>query len=154
MFKEEDPGVQLHLITAIVQCFLKNPEETQDMESDNPDLHDCSFIYWWLLSTNPEEAKMVVLGDKPVIESNMYKLEPNLLNILIIQIATLSSVYHKLPEAFVVCAHDRGLAADMSNLLEGIDDYEEYKDKNGIDEGGEGGIDLLDMGGMNINKPK
>ena len=30
-FEEEDPAVQLQLLTATVKCFLKNPEETQDM---------------------------------------------------------------------------------------------------------------------------
>mmetsp|Transcript_3675 Transcript_3675/g.4983 ORF Transcript_3675/g.4983 Transcript_3675/m.4983 type:complete len:918 (-) Transcript_3675:226-2979(-) len=165
-FEEEDPAVQLQLLTATVKCFLKNPEDTQDMvqrvldlateESDNPDLRDRGFIYWRLLSTDPEAAKMVVLGDKPVIEDDTYKLEPNLLNVLIGQIATLSSVYHKPPEAFVVRAHGRGSAADTGDLSEGIDDDEdeEYEDENDVDEGGEGGVDLLDMGGLNINEPK
>ena len=30
-FEEEDSAVQLQLLTATVKCFLKNPEETQDM---------------------------------------------------------------------------------------------------------------------------
>ena len=30
-FEEEDAAVQLQLLTATVKCFLKNPEETQDM---------------------------------------------------------------------------------------------------------------------------
>ena len=30
-FEEEDPAVQLQLLTATVKCFLKNPEDTQDM---------------------------------------------------------------------------------------------------------------------------
>jgi AP-1 complex subunit beta-1 len=65
-FEEEDPAVQLQLLTATVKCFLKNPEDTQDMvqrvldmateESDNPDLRDRGFIYWRLLSTDPEAA--------------------------------------------------------------------------------------------------
>lgn len=58
-FDEEDHAVQLQLLTATVKCFLKNPEDTQDMvqkvldmateESDNPDLRDRGFIYWRLL---------------------------------------------------------------------------------------------------------
>lgn len=73
-FDEEDSAVQLQLLTAAVKCFLKNPEDTQDMvqraldmateESDNPDLRDRGFIYWRLLSTDPEAAKLVVLGEK------------------------------------------------------------------------------------------
>eukprot|EP00565_Helicotheca_tamesis_P001658 CAMPEP_0185739116 /NCGR_PEP_ID=MMETSP1171-20130828/34640_1 /TAXON_ID=374046 /ORGANISM="Helicotheca tamensis, Strain CCMP826" /LENGTH=917 /DNA_ID=CAMNT_0028410571 /DNA_START=156 /DNA_END=2909 /DNA_ORIENTATION=+ len=163
-FEEEDPAVQLQLLTATVKCFLKNPEDTQDMvqrvldlateESDNPDLRDRGFIYWRLLSTDPEAAKMVVLGDKPVIEDDTYKLEPNLLNVLIGQIATLSSVYHKPPEAFVVRAHGRSAAdADLSEGIEEEDEDEDYEDENDV-EGGEGGVDLLDMGGMGISEPK
>ena len=149
-FEEEDPAVQLQLLTATVKCFLKNPEDTQDMvqrvldlateESDNPDLRDRGFIYWRLLSTDPEAAKMVVLGDKPVIEDDTFKLDPSLLNILIGQIATLSSVYHKPPEAFVV---RRGAGGAMEDDDEDEDDDEE-------EDAGGAGVDLLDIGGMSL----
>jgi len=163
-FEEEDPAVQLQLLTATVKCFLKNPEETQDMvqrvldlateESDNPDLRDRGFIYWRLLSTDPEAAKLVVLGDKPVIEDDTFRLEPNLLNVLVGQIATLSSIYHKPPEAFVVRAKramggDIGLheAEDEDVIDEG--DEENYEDENDVH--GAGGDDLLDIGGLSVN---
>ncbi len=159
-FEEEDPTVQLQLLTATVKCFLKNPEETQDMvqrvldlateESDNPDLRDRGFIYWRLLSTDPEAAKLVVLGDKPVIEDDTFRLEPNLLNVLVGQIATLSSIYHKPPEAFVVRAK-RSPVSDMDDD-EDVDegDEEDYEDENDVNGGGGGG-DLLDMGGLSVN---
>ena len=160
-FEEEDPAVQLQLLTATVKCFLKNPEETQDMvqrvldlateESDNPDLRDRGFIYWRLLSTDPEAAKLVVLGDKPVIEDDTSRLEPHLLDTLIDQIATLSSVYHKPPEAFVVrTPGGAGSIPDLSDAIE--EEEEEYEDENdvGVAPAG-GGVDLLDMGGMGIN---
>ena len=145
-FEEEDPAVQLQLLTATVKCFLKNPEDTQDMvqrvldlateESDNPDLRDRGFIYWRLLSTDPEAAKMVVLGDKPVIEDDTFRLDPSLLNTLIGQIATLSSVYHKPPEAFVVRRQAGAIGPSD-------DDDEDDDDEDGVG-------DLLDMGGMNL----
>lgn len=164
-FEEEDPAVQLQLLTATVKCFLKNPEETQDMvqrvldlateESDNPDLRDRGFIYWRLLSTDPEAAKLVVLGDKPVIEDDTFRLEPNLLNILVGQIATLSSIYHKPPEAFVVRAKrspvddddDLGVGDVGEEIEEG--EEEDYEDENDVNNGGGG--DLLDMGGLSVN---
>lgn len=168
-FEEEDPAVQLQLLTATVKCFLKNPEETQDMvqrvldlateESDNPDLRDRGFIYWRLLSTDPEAAKLVVLGDKPVIEDDTFRLEPNLLNVLVGQIATLSSIYHKPPEAFVVRAKrspveggDLGVG-DVGEEIEEGDEEEEYEDENDVDQGssGGGGMDLLDMGGLTVD---
>ena len=151
-FEEEDPAVQLQLLTATVKCFLKNPEDTQDMvqrvldlateESDNPDLRDRGFIYWRLLSTDPEAAKMVVLGDKPVIEDDTFKLDPSLLNILIGQIATLSSVYHKPPEAFVVRRGAGGAGGD--------DDDDDEDDEEDEDDNAGGGVDLLDIGGMSL----
>ena len=163
-FEEEDPAVQLQLLTATVKCFLKNPEETQDMvqrvldlateESDNPDLRDRGFIYWRLLSTDPEAAKLVVLGDKPVIEDDTFRLEPNLLNVLVGQIATLSSIYHKPPEAFVVRAKrspmrdDLGVG-DVGEEIEEVDE-EEYEDENDVNTGA-GGADLLDIGGLSVN---
>eukprot|EP00980_Cylindrotheca_fusiformis_P010250 scaffold2277_cov137-Cylindrotheca_fusiformis.AAC.5 len=150
-FEEEDPAVQLQLLTATVKCFLKNPEDTQDMvqrvldlateESDNPDLRDRGFIYWRLLSTDPEAAKMVVIGDKPVIEDDTFRLDPTLLNNLIGQIATLSSVYHKPPEAFVV---RRAAGTGLGGAEDDDDDYEGENDIGG-------GEDLLDIGGMGIS---
>ena len=165
-FEEEDPAVQLQLLTATVKCFLKNPEETQDMvqrvldlateESDNPDLRDRGFIYWRLLSTDPEAAKLVVLGDKPVIEDDTFRLEPNLLSVLVGQIATLSSIYHKPPEAFVVRAKrgpsggdDLGVG-DVGEEIEEGDEEEDYEDENDVNNG-VGGGDLLDMGGLSVN---
>eukprot|EP00977_Amphora_coffeiformis_P006709 scaffold1475_cov167-Amphora_coffeaeformis.AAC.2 len=139
-------GVLLELIQT------KNPEDTQDMvqrvldlateESDNPDLRDRGFIYWRLLSTDPEAAKMVVLGDKPVIEDDTFKLDPSLLNILIGQIATLSSIYHKPPEAFVVRRGAGGAGGD--------DDEDEEEEEDDEDDNAGGGVDLLDIGGMSL----
>ena len=155
-FEEEDPAVQLQLLTATVKCFLKNPEDTQEMvqrvldmateESDNPDLRDRGFIYWRLLSTDPEAAKLVVLGDKPVIEDDTFRLDPSLLNVLIGQIATLSSVYHKPPESFVVRGRGGGVG-NASSRIDDEEDEEEYEDENDV---GGGGVDLLDMGGMSL----
>lgn len=122
-------------------------------ESDNPDLRDRGFIYWRLLSTDPEAAKLVVLGDKPVIEDDTFRLEPNLLNVLVGQIATLSSIYHKPPEAFVVRAKRSPVGGDLGvgDVGEEIEegDEEEYEDENDVNNGGGG--DLLDMGGLSVN---
>ena len=156
---QEDPSVQLALLTATVKCFLKAPEDTQEMvqkvldmateESDNPDLRDRGFVYWRLLSTDPEAAKAVVLSEKPVIEDDTSKLEPELLDTLIGQIATLSSIYHKPPEVFVTRANIRSAPESAE------DDYD-YEDENdvGASGGGDapgGPVDLLDIGGVDLN---
>ncbi|CEL96292.1 unnamed protein product [Vitrella brassicaformis CCMP3155] len=110
-FHDETPSVQLQILTATVKLFLKTPSSTQDMvtkvlkmsteESENPDLRDRGYIYWRLLSSNPEATKQVVLADKPTISDDSYSLDSSVLDRLIDNIAMLSSVYHKLPEAFV-----------------------------------------------------
>jgi AP-1 complex subunit beta-1 len=70
-------------------------------ETDNPDLRDRAYVYWRLLSTDPEAAKDVVLAEKPVISDDSNQLDPSLLDELLGNISTLSSVYHKPPEVFV-----------------------------------------------------
>jgi len=110
-FHDENTQVQLQLLTAIVKLFLKRPKDTQEMvqkvlnlatqETDNPDLRDRGYVYWRLLFTDPEAAKSVVLGEKPLISDSTTKLEDSLLEELISNISTLASVYHKTPESFV-----------------------------------------------------
>jgi len=150
-FDEETASVQLQLLTATVKLFLKNPEETQELvqrvltmateESDNPDLRDRGFIYWRLLSSNPDAARAVVLAEKPTIADDTFTLEPGLLDEMITELATLSSVYHKPPEAFVV-----------RTVVPFADEEEEYEEEDVIAAGGGGGgeakggeIDLLGM---------
>jgi AP-1 complex subunit beta-1 len=111
-FQEETATVQLQLLTATVKLFLKQPESAQETvqrvltmateDSDNPDLRDRGYVYWRLLSSDPEAARAVVLSEKPEIGDDTFTLEPSLLDALINQIATLASVYHKPPEAFVM----------------------------------------------------
>lgn len=48
-----------------------------------------------------QAAKDVVLAEKPVISDDSNLLDSSLLDELLANIATLSSVYHKPPEAFV-----------------------------------------------------
>ncbi|KAK4435379.1 Beta-adaptin-like protein C [Sesamum alatum] len=111
-FPEEPSQVQLQLLTATVKLFLKKPTEgpqqmiqvvlnNATVETDNPDLRDRAYIYWRLLSTDPEAAKDVVLAEKPVISDDSNQLDPSLLDELLANIATLSSVYHKPPDAFI-----------------------------------------------------
>ncbi|QDZ20462.1 beta-4-adaptin [Chloropicon primus] len=111
-FPEETSPVQLQLLTATVKLFLKKPtEKPQQMiqlvlsnatqETDNPDLRDRAYIYWRLLSTDPEAAKDVILSEKPIIADDTSALEPEMLDELMNNIGTLASVYQKLPDTFV-----------------------------------------------------
>ena len=111
-FLDEASEVQLQLLTATVKLFLKKPSsgpqsliqmvlQQATTDTDDPDLRDRAYIYWRLLSSDPEAAKEVVLASKPMIRDDRNTLDADLLNQLLHQISTLSSVYYKLPAVFV-----------------------------------------------------
>lgn len=110
-FKFESSQVQLQLLTATVKCFLKRPQQGQEVvqrvlqtattTGESSDLRDKAYIYWRLLSTDPQAAKAVVLAERPPIAAEMPTVSQSLLNDLIRQINTLASVYHKPSEAFL-----------------------------------------------------
>ncbi|CAM9617467.1 unnamed protein product [Pylaiella littoralis] len=180
-FEEESAEVQLQLLTATVKLFLKQPEDTQDMvqrvlqlateESDDPDLRDRGYVYWRLLSTNPEAAKAVVLSEKPNIADDTFTLEPAVLDMLIGQISTLSSIYYKPPEAFVMKQPPISRVGDLDDEDEDEEDFadeDEDYDYDGTNaeggltgssdsatNGGSGGgaVDLLSMDDLTINDP-
>ncbi|KAI3914016.1 hypothetical protein MKW98_010828 [Papaver atlanticum] len=131
-FPEEPALVQLQLLTATVKLFLKKPTEgpqqmiqvvlnNATVETDNPDLRDRAYIYWRLLSTDPEAAKDVVLAEKPVISDDSNQLDSSLLDELLANIATLSSVYHKPPEAFVTRVKAAAQRPDDDEYPDGAD---------------------------------
>ncbi|RKP10901.1 Clathrin/coatomer adaptor, adaptin-like protein [Thamnocephalis sphaerospora] len=127
-FKEEHPEVQLALLTATVKLFLKRPAAGQELapkvlkwateETDNPDLRDRGFIYWRLLSTNPTAAKSIILSEKPDISPEADRMDPAMLEELLLHIASLSSIYHKPPATFISGAKLRTLTPSRTlNVL-------------------------------------
>merc|ERR1719323_755843 len=110
-FEEEPLNVQLQLLTAAVKLFLKAPKNSKELvqrvlnicteRSDNPDLRDRGYVYWRLLSANPQAARDVVLAERPEISCDTFQIDDDYLARLMANISTLASVYHKPPEAFV-----------------------------------------------------
>ena len=102
---------QLQILTAVVKLFLKKPDQSQGLvqkvlqaataENDNPDVRDRAYVYWRLLSSDPQIAKNIVLSTRPQITSTIPVLPAPLLDALIPNLSTLSSVYHKLPQSFL-----------------------------------------------------
>ena len=146
-FDDENPQVQLQLLTAIVKLFLKRPEDAKDLvgtvlnmatsNADNPDLRDRGYVYWRLLSTDPEAAQSVVLASKPVINDDTHNMDPAVLEVLIGNIATLASVYHKLPEMFVKdhksgVIRRKGDEKDSDDDEDDDDDDDEDEDDDGV----------------------
>ncbi|KIW03003.1 uncharacterized protein PV09_05661 [Verruconis gallopava] len=110
-FNEEFTQVQLQILTAVVKLFLKKPDQSQGLvqkvlqaataENDNPDIRDRAYVYWRLLSSDPQITKNVVLSEKPPIATTIQSLPSALLESLISELSTLASVYHKSPETFL-----------------------------------------------------
>lgn len=140
-FSEESPVVQLSILTAAVKVYLKLDGEGEEMiveilklateKSHDPDLRNRGYIYWRLLSTDPEQAKQVILADKPPISEDSSSFDAPLLEKLVKNIGTLSSIYSKPPEQFVKKIRDR------INERFDLEDYEdeenevEYVDSTG-----------------------
>ncbi|KAF9047182.1 Adaptor protein complex beta subunit [Hymenopellis radicata] len=110
-FTEESYPVQLQTLTAVVKLFLKKPDSSQGIvqrvlntatkDCDSPDVRDRAYIYWRLLSTDPGAAKSVVLTPRPPISIPRTTVSAALLEQLLGEISSLSSVYHKPEETFV-----------------------------------------------------
>lgn len=66
-----------------------------------------------------QAAKDVVLAEKPVITDDSNLLDPSLLDELLVNIATLSSVYHKSPDAFVTRTHSSAQKTEEDDYPEG-----------------------------------
>ncbi|KAK3704683.1 hypothetical protein LTR37_013657 [Vermiconidia calcicola] len=102
---DETHEVQLALLTATVKLFIQRPTKGQELvpkvlkwateETDNPDLRDRGYMYWRLLSSNPQAAKSVVMGEKPAITAESEKLDSVTLEEMCLVVGTLATVYLK-----------------------------------------------------------
>lgn len=81
-------------------------------ENDNPDIRDRAYVYWRLLSSDPQIAKNIVLAQRPQIESTIPVLPTHLLESLLPELSTLASVYHKPPKAFLARGRGKALQAE------------------------------------------
>lgn len=101
----------------LVQDVLKMATD----ESDNPDLRNRGYIYWRMLSSNPDLARRVILCEKPTISEDSSTLEPVILDKLTANIGTLASVYYKQPDTFVKKIRDRiNERLDQENFEEAV----------------------------------
>mmetsp|Transcript_85738 Transcript_85738/g.255579 ORF Transcript_85738/g.255579 Transcript_85738/m.255579 type:complete len:924 (+) Transcript_85738:49-2820(+) len=110
-FHDEPSMVQLQLLTATVKLCLKCPQNSGELvkrvlkaatdECSNPDLRDRGYMYWRMLSKNPDLARKVVLSERPTISDDSFAIQPRTLDRLVANISTLASVYHQLPEQFL-----------------------------------------------------
>ena len=140
-FSDEPASVQLQILTSAVKLFLKKPEEGEEIltsllklateDCTNPDIRSRAFIYWRLLSIDPEIAKRVVLAERPGISDEAGELDSALLDQLIEAMGTLASVHHKPPEAFAVKNRERVTAVEPAVEEEQQVEYDSTGSKPG-----------------------
>lgn len=151
-FHDETVQVQLQLLTATMKLFLTNPTpHTKELvtqvltlsteESDNPDLRDRGYVYWRLLSADPQAANTVVLAEKPVINDDSTTLSDKMLVELVDHIGTLASVYHKPPELFVP-----EYAKTKRERFIPSAEVDEEDEEDGVYESSSGDVDMLGFG--------
>lgn len=119
-----------------MKLFLKKPDQSQSLvqrvlqaataENDNPDIRDRAYVYWRLLSSDPQIAKNIVLSARPQITSTIPVLPTPLLNTLLPNLSTLASVYHKPPQTFIGDGRSSALQA------EAIEEAREHARENPI----------------------
>ena len=54
--------------------ILKDLFKYLTKECENPDLRDRGYLYWRLVSTDPQLAKAVVLSQRPLLTDQSYTL--------------------------------------------------------------------------------
>merc|ERR1719331_2008351 len=130
--------VQLQTLTACVKLFLKKTDERSENlvqtvltkateECVNPDIRDRGYMYWRLLATDPDVARSVVLGERPPLEDDTVSYSPELLDALMKNMSTLSSVFHKLPHIF--CTQMKRMDVQRLDVpVEPLPEFDEAED--------------------------
>ncbi|KAJ2331772.1 beta-adaptin [Coemansia sp. RSA 2681] len=154
--EEEDEGVQLALVNSAVKFFLKRPQQGQALvlkalqtateKCANPDVRDRAYIYWRLLSADPNAARAVALVEMPPVELESASLSTALLEELIAELGSVASVLQKPARLFVYKKADKaGVPRDSELASAGFDSIESGAASAG-DSGATGGIDTSNEG--------
>lgn len=110
--KDEHNIVQMNLLTAAMKTFLKCQSEESftllnslfqfaSNECDSADIREKGYIYYRLINLSPELASQVVLSEKPRISEDSNNMNSSIVDKLLDNLGTLSTIYSKIPEQFV-----------------------------------------------------
>jgi AP-1 complex subunit beta-1 len=112
-FLEYDSALQLNILTSVVKINLSTQNakysnllqkvlELATKECENADVRDRAYIYWRLLSSSSIESQQkIVLAKYPPIKTAISSFNPKVLEALLDELSTLSSVYHKPAFTFI-----------------------------------------------------
>ena len=110
--KEEPYVIQINILDSATKTFLKcQSEESYNIlnqvfdfctkECEDPDVRDRGYMYYRLMTIDPQIANKIIVNEKPRINEDVSGFDDNLLAILMDNLGTLSTIYEKPPEAFV-----------------------------------------------------
>lgn len=110
-FHDEQPQVQLQILSAIIKNYIYKPDETRDQlqfilneatkDSNVPDVKNRAIVYWRVLSADPQVAKNVVIFGKQTVMHSGVNFDDQVLEELIDNMGTVSGVLHVVPSDFV-----------------------------------------------------
>ena len=184
--KEEPYVIQINILDSATKTFLKcQSEESYNIlnqvfdfctkECEDPDVRDRGYMYYRLMTIDPQLASKIIVNDKPRINEDVSGFDDNLLAILMDNLGTMATIYEKPPEAFVKKTKEKYFEDDNEGEYEesqfnlNEDDYNMPKEKekkekkvdilNNIDNEEEiqpkpkinNNIDLLDLGDFNTD---
>ena len=184
--KEEPYVIQINILDSATKTFLKcQSEESYNIlnqvfdfctkECEDPDVRDRGYMYYRLMTIDPQLAIKIIVNDKPRINEDVSGFDDNLLAILMDNLGTMATIYEKPPEAFVKKTKEKYFEDDNEGEYEesqfnlNEDDYNMPKEKekkekkvdivNNIDNEEEiqpkpkinNNIDLLDLGDFNTD---
>ena len=110
--KEEPYIVQINILNSATKTFLKcQSEESYNIlnqifdfctkECENADIRERGYIYYRLMSIDPQLASKIIITEKPKISEDISGYDEILLEKLMDNLGTLSTIYAKPPELFV-----------------------------------------------------
>ena len=170
--KEEPYVIQINILDSATKTFLKcQSEESYNIlnqvfdfctkECEDPDVRDRGYMYYRLMTIDPQIANKIIVNEKPRINEDVSGFDDNLLAILMDNLGTLSTIYEKPPEAFVKKTKEKYFEDDNEGEYEESQfnvNEEEYNDipkekkekkEQQPQPQPKSNIDLLDLGDFN-----
>ena len=110
-FRDEQPVVQLAILSSFVKLYCYNPELTSEQlqaalseatkPGTSPDVKNRALIYWRVLSTDVNVAKDILSFDKQTVTHSGVQFDPTVLVELIKNMGSVAGVLHVVPQDFV-----------------------------------------------------
>lgn len=167
-FKLESGPAQSELFSSILKLFIRNTDEMQPLMTElieigkscfeSAELRDRAIFYERLVSLNPQMLRTLDLSVLLDASPDSLKLDSALLAMLMSQLGSLASIYHKQPEQFLTFVPPVEFEGDDGSYDEDVLDLSPNAERPGIPIDLLGGLDDSNAGsssqlGSNSTRP-